>query len=121
MEIPQRNSEINPSTAATCVHQLLESLLDEVLSVEECDIATIGRRLSKDLPADSSQNNITDHNSVDAVSLIKKSQPSDNDTSDGAVLVELTLRDAHTHLVQLRCVEQKSSGTKSDFATELHA
>ncbi len=113
MEIPPRNSEINPSTAATCVHQVLESLLDEVLSIEECDIATKGRRLSKDLPADSSQNNITKHrhNSVDALSLIKKSQPSDNDTSNSAVLMELTLRDAHTHLVQLRCVEQRASGT----------
>ncbi len=83
------------------VQELIETLLDNVTSNSECDIAGKGRRLSEGLVT----NNNKGTSSLDVVSLIRDDTSGNEDT-----LVDLTVHRGHTNIVQLKCVEQKVSG-----------
>ena len=93
-----------PSSTMSTIQELLELLIDNVLSTRECDIAAKGRRLSQGVATSTEKNNIT--NPLDVISLIRR----DTDQSD--TLTDLSLLQGHTNVLQLKCVEQKVSGKK---------
>ena len=92
-------------SAHQLVNQLLEEITDNVFSTLECDITAKGRKMSEgNWRENFSDGFAVSRKPVDAVSLITVG------VAD-RVLVSFTLLGAHTEILQLRCVEQKASGS----------
>lgn len=90
------------SSSSSVVNELIESLLDEVVCIKDCDITAKGRRLSEGLTKERINKSSS---SLDPIALIV-----DNFSSKD-ILVHLSMRDSHTTILQPFCLDQKVAGT----------